>query len=220
MQVRTRVIDDDIDAFARRGGKQVVLMGAGFDCRAWRLGTLSNVTVFEVDHPATQRAKREAMSGDSPRGKVVFVPWDFENQPLSDLPARLAREGHDPTVPTMTVLEGVVMYLSASALDATLACIAQYSCSGSPLAVTYLRKELMQPLAPLQTARRAVVQWVGEPFRTGFDPAEFGPWLGVREFRLVRDESAGEAARRLLRFEGSQARRVQPLSHFALASRV
>jgi methyltransferase (TIGR00027 family) len=220
MQLRTRVIDDDVVDFARSGGKQIVLMGAGFDCRAWRLAALSGATVFEVDHPATQAAKRRIMSGEPTRGRVVFVPWDFESQSVSDLPARLVREGHDPSAPTITVLEGVVMYLTAPALDATFASIAKYSSSGSPLAVTYLKKELMQPLAPLQTARRVVVQWVGEPFRTGFDPKRFDAWLSARDFRLERDESAGQAARRLLRFDGAQGRRVQPLSHFALARRI
>jgi methyltransferase (TIGR00027 family) len=219
MQLRTRVIDDDLAAFVKAGGKQVVLLGAGFDCRAWRLATLSGATVYEVDHPATQRTKRRVMASEPTRGRVVFVPWDFEDEPLSALPARLADEGHDASSPTMTVLEGVVMYLTAPALDATLACIAAYASPGSPLAVTYLKTELMQPRSPAQAARSAVVRVVGEPFRTAFDPARFGAWLSARGFRLERDESVAEAGVRLLGIDGARARRLQPLSHFALARR-
>jgi O-methyltransferase involved in polyketide biosynthesis len=55
---RTRLIDDIVaDALPRIG--QVVILGAGFDSRAYRLPGLAEITVFEVDHPATQQAKRE-----------------------------------------------------------------------------------------------------------------------------------------------------------------
>jgi methyltransferase (TIGR00027 family) len=221
MQLRTRVIDDDVAAFAHAGGRQLVLMGAGFDCRAWRLAELSGATVYEVDHPATQARKREIMKTEPPRGRVVFVPWDFEHEPLAALPARLQREGHDAGAPTMTVLEGVVMYLSASALDATLACIAQYSAPGSPLAVTYLETGGIRPVAAHWVGQRAVARFVGEPFRSSFDPARFADWLSGRCFHLERDESTSEAAMRLLGFGRARAKGLKrTLSHFALARRV
>jgi methyltransferase (TIGR00027 family) len=225
MQLRTRVIDDDVSAFAAGGdgrppGRQLVLLGAGFDCRAWRLAALSGATVYEVDHPATQARKR-AIMGDVPtRGRVVFVPWDFEDEPLSALPARLKQEGHDSAAPTMSVLEGVVMYLSAPALDATFACVAEYSAPGSPLAVTYMESELMRPGPAAWISRRAVVRLVGEPFRSAFDPAKFADWLSARGFQLERDESATQSAMRLLAMDARRAARLRrTLSHFALARR-
>jgi len=220
MQLRTRVIDDDVSAFAKAGGRQLVLLGAGFDCRAWRLAALSDATVFEVDHPATQAKKREIMGAEPAKGRVVFVPWDFEHEPLSALPDRLKREGHDRAAPTMTILEGVVMYLTAAALDATFDCIARYSPAGSPLAVTYMESELMRPSAARWMSRRAVVRFVGEPFRSGFEPAGFPDWLSARGFCLERDEGAAEAGVRLLRIDASRANRLRnTLSHFALARR-
>ena len=199
MQLRTRVIDDDVADFVRAGGKQVVLLGAGFDCRAWRLQGLEGATVFEVDHPSTQARKRAVMGGDRPRARVVFVPWDFEHEALSGLPARLAREGHDPRAPTMTILEGVVMYLTAPALDATLSCIASYSSPGSPLAATYLDRRLVRSNETLRSRiRRAAVSLVGEPFRAAFDPPEWAELLRTHGFRIHRDESAGEVGTRLL----------------------
>jgi methyltransferase (TIGR00027 family) len=50
---RTRLIDDLVTD-ARSSIGQLVILGAGFDSRAWRLPGLEEVTVFEVDHPATQ----------------------------------------------------------------------------------------------------------------------------------------------------------------------
>jgi methyltransferase (TIGR00027 family) len=229
MQLRTRVIDDDMGEFARGGGKQIVLMGAGFDARAWRLPELEGATVFEVDHPATQARKRAVMGGERSKARVVFVPWDFERQPVSDLPARLAQEGHDPRALTMTVLEGVVMYLTEPALDATLACIANYSAPGSPFAVTYLDRRLVRRQRSLRARiRRLSVQLVGEPFRSAFDPSGWAALLGQHGFEVARDESAGQSAARLLSPDGprktdggpSKLGRLRAVaSHFALARR-
>src|SRR6266705_4477776 len=57
---RTRLIDDLVTD-ARSWIGQLVILGAGFDARAYRLSGLAEVTVFEVDHPATQQAKREVL---------------------------------------------------------------------------------------------------------------------------------------------------------------
>src|SRR5262249_12138238 len=65
MQVRTRILDDILLAFVRGGGRQVVLLGAGYDCRALRFAdALTETTVFEVDHPATQGHKRRVLDAD------------------------------------------------------------------------------------------------------------------------------------------------------------
>jgi methyltransferase (TIGR00027 family) len=221
MQLRTRVIDDDIVDFVRAGGRQVVLLGAGFDCRAWRLPALSGATVFEVDHPATQGRKRAVMAGDSPIGRAVFVPWDFE-RPLSELPARLAREGHEASAPTMTVLEGVLMYLTPEATDATFECIRQYSAPGSPAAITYMERSLVEGRSRQARVRRLIVGLAGEPFRNGFDASAVPAWLEARGFHADRDESMTRIATRY--FGKKVGRRFDTLrnarSHFALVRRV
>jgi transposase len=80
---RTRLIDDLVThALASCSIGQLVVLGAGFDARADRLPGLEEVTVFEVDHPATQQAKRQALAGivSPPASHVRFValllyPW-------------------------------------------------------------------------------------------------------------------------------------------------
>jgi methyltransferase (TIGR00027 family) len=221
MQLRTRVIDDDIAEFVRAGGRQVVLLGAGFDCRAWRLAALSGATVFEVDHPATQGKKRAVMANAGTAGRVVFVPWNFE-RPLSELPARLAREGHDASALTMTVLEGVLMYLTTEATDATFECIRRYSAPGSPAAITYMDRSLIEDRSRVGYGRRLVVRLAGEPFRNGFDPGAVPAWLEARGFHLDRDDSASQLATRYL--GAAIGRRIESRrnarSHFALVRRV
>src|SRR5580698_9928692 len=59
--VRTRLIDDLVREAIRAGATQLVLLGAGFDSRPYRLQDAGSLAIFEVDHPATQQAKRERL---------------------------------------------------------------------------------------------------------------------------------------------------------------
>ena len=90
---RTRLIDDWIEQSVGQAD-QVVLLGAGFDTRAWRLQSLDAVRIYEVDHPDT--AKREAPSGLQAAGadlnRVTFVAVDFE---IDDFDVRLREAGFD-----------------------------------------------------------------------------------------------------------------------------
>src|SRR3954465_10882935 len=75
---RTRLIDDWIER-SLDGIRQVVLLGAGFDTRAWRLRSVARVQVFEVDHPNTAALKRERLQAAGVDiARVKFVAVDFE----------------------------------------------------------------------------------------------------------------------------------------------
>ena len=77
MQVRTRVIDDVLREFIASGGDQVLLLGAGYDCRAARFANeLRRARVFEVDHPATQAKKRVVLERrHAPSAPVTYLAW-------------------------------------------------------------------------------------------------------------------------------------------------
>src|SRR6266496_290200 len=122
---RTRLIDDLVTD-ARSWIGQLVLLGAGFDSRAYRLPGLEQVTVFEVDQPATQQAKREVLGrvlagiveGDPLAWHVRFVPVDFERD---DLARALRTAGYRDGTRSLFVWEGVSNYLTPAAVDQTLA---------------------------------------------------------------------------------------------------
>ena len=95
MQVRTRVIDDALRAFVAGGGRQVVVLGAGYDCRALRLPELADSRVLEIDHPATQGHKRAVLERIGAASPAHYVTWDFETRPMEDLPEVLAEAGLD-----------------------------------------------------------------------------------------------------------------------------
>ncbi len=133
--LRTPAIDTAVRDAIAGGATQLVILGAGYDGRAWRLNELAGVKVFEVDHPATQGEKRTRVAELPPAtGVVSFVSIDFERDALGTV---LDRAGHDPSSPPCWIWEGVVMYLTREAMRSTLAGIADRSARGSTLIVNY-----------------------------------------------------------------------------------
>jgi methyltransferase (TIGR00027 family) len=197
MQVRTRVIDDAVRAFVARGGRQLVLLGAGYDTRALRLPELAAVRVFEVDHPATQGHKREVLGRLGAPSPSTYLAWNFE-RPMSDLPAALAGIGHDPKARSFTIWEGVTMYLTEGAIDASLRAIRAWSAPGSELAMTYFARTRITEPSLATRVISAVVARVGEPWKWGWVPSELPRYLADRGFAVDRDLSMAQAARELL----------------------
>jgi len=177
MQVRTRVLDDAVRAFVAAGGRQLVLLGAGYDCRALRLHELADARVFEVDHPATQGHKKAVLDRIGASSPSRYVTWNFEERPMSELPSALAAAGHDAHAPTLTIWEGVTMYLTEPAIDASLRAIRAWSAPGSQLAMTYFAKSRTVSLSLRTRAVKALVARVGEPWRWGWLPDELPPYL-------------------------------------------
>jgi methyltransferase (TIGR00027 family) len=219
MQLRTKFIDDALRDFARAGGTQVVLLGAGFDVRAVRLASeLPGVSFFEVDHPATQAVKRQRLPELS-AARASLIAWDFERMPLDELPAALAGAGHDPRKPTLTVWEGVTMYLPREAIEATFAAVSDYSAPGSPLVFTYFDEHRGLRRPGLRARATAwLVASVGEPYRFGWDPVQLPTWLAARGYTLERDADAVDLADTWLP-AGHRRRLGAPGRHFAVARR-
>lgn len=183
LPLRTREIDEAIAEAVRGGARQLVVLGAGLDARAWRLDALEDVRVFEVDHPATQAYKRERVGGRAPRAReVVFVGVDFERQ---DLAQRLAESGHDANAPTIYVWEGVTMYLTRAAIEATLRSIVAASRRGATLILTYQTAVGYRTLG-------LVVRLAREPFTSYFSRDAMRSLLAAHGFAVVSDTSDPE----------------------------
>ncbi len=217
MQVRTRVIDDALAAFITGGGRQVVLLGAGYDCRALRMPELVDANVFEVDHPATQGHKRRTLDELGVDSPVTYVTWDFEARPMDDLPDALAEAGLDRADPVFTIWEGVTMYLTEPAIDASLRAIRAWSCAGSQLAMTYFAKSRITKPSLITRAMKAVVGAFGEPWKFGWQADELRGYLAERNLELVRDVAMADAAAELLPPKFASAL-VGPERRFALAA--
>jgi methyltransferase (TIGR00027 family) len=113
---RTRLIDEWLCAAIGARVKQVVLLGAGYDSRAWRLPALAHARVFEVDHPATSAEKQRRLAGSGADfSHMRFVSVDFDRQ----MPAeRLVQAGFDPSQRAIVIWDGVTNYLRPEAVDA------------------------------------------------------------------------------------------------------
>lgn len=199
IQIRTRVLDDILRDFVAQGGRQVLLLGAGFDCRAARFRReLAEVTVFEVDHPATQARKRRILADvGASSAPVVYLPWDFERAAMAELPDRLAALGHHRGQPTLTIWEGVSMYLTPEAIEAAVAAVRDLSAPRSPFAFTYLDRAALERPPLRMHLLGAFVARLGEPLRFGWDPQELPGWLAARGFVVVSDRTDVTLAREL-----------------------
>ncbi len=190
--VRTRVIDDLVSAALGDGCTQLVLLGAGYDTRGTRLPGSASAQVFEVDHPATQARKRAALG--PPPSNLRYVSVDFERDSLA---RALADAGLDSARRSCVVWEGVFSYLSAEAIDRTLAALVEACAEGSLIVLTYVDQGVLEDSGRPARAWITAVNDVAEPFRTGLDPEEAAAFFAARALRLESDETTTEAARRL-----------------------
>ncbi len=190
-----RLIDDVLDGLDA-GVAQIVILGAGFDSRAHRLGALAGRTVFEVDHPATQAAKRAVVDRIGLRdSNVVYVPVDFEHDPLD---ARLEAAGFDRRMPALFLWEGVTNYLTPEAVDETLATIRGLSTTGGVLVFTYVHAGALDGSVYFPEAWRwtKAVEMSGEPWIFGLRPETLAEFLHDRGYSLTSDVSTAEAGER------------------------
>ena len=140
---RERYIDDVLQACLDDGLEQLVILGAGFDSRAYRFEQLKRgMRVFEVDHPATQEVKLKklaAVFGSTPQ-HVTYVPIDFNEQSLAQ---RLFESGYDERLKTLFIWQGVTQYLTPDAVDDTLRFVAEHSGPGSSIVFDYMYPSLL-----------------------------------------------------------------------------
>ena len=180
--LRTAAIDAAVRDAIAGGATQLVILGAGYDGRAWRMPELAGVRVFEVDHPATQGDKRTHLSELPPAiGLVSFVPIDFERESLVEV---LDRAGHQRASPTCWIWEGVVMYLTRDAMRATATGIAGRSAPGSTLIVNY-------HMAHRRFFTRLMFRLIGEPQISAWTPVEMA--ADLRSVGLEVREDSGMA---------------------------
>jgi methyltransferase (TIGR00027 family) len=134
---RYRYFDDYIAKCVKEGFAQLIILGAGLDSRGYRDEIIeAGVKTFEVDQPATQSSKIKQVlkvRGSAPRN-MVYVPMDFNEESLD----KLLTIGFDKSQKAVFVWEGVTQYLSADAVDGTLAWIHKNAAPGSTIIFDYI----------------------------------------------------------------------------------
>ena len=130
---RTRYFDAYFRAAAAAGVRQIVLLAAGLDSRAYRLDWPAGTIVFELDQPRVLEFKRETLNreGFTPRAMRREVSVDLRD----DWSSALSDSGFRPEQPSAWIAEGLLIYLPAAAQDKLFSGIDALACSGSHLAV-------------------------------------------------------------------------------------
>lgn len=194
--------------------RQVVILGAGYDTRAARLPR-AGVRYFEVDHPATQAAKRAQLAKLSgyPIDGAIYVACNFERE---DPIERLVASGFRTTEPALVIWEGVVPYLTEPAIRATAARLATGLDKRSLVAFDFVGKKFAagQSVSEQDHQTRAYVGELGEPIRYGSD--DMLPLLYECGFRWVRTLDFNELALEML--GDYQRERMFRFQHIALCS--
>lgn len=179
ISLRTLAIDAECAQAVAAGARQLVILGAGFDTRAHRLPCLQDVAVFEIDHPNTSAVKAQRARGVPLVAKrLERVTLDFERDDLHDV---LERAGHDATLPTLWLWEGVTMYLTGAAIDQTLAVVQRRSAPRSSLLMTYGPPDFAPPVY------LAFLRLASEPLRTLLTPAQVADKLEHFGYRVESD---------------------------------
>jgi methyltransferase (TIGR00027 family) len=129
--IRTRFFDDYLLAAAVAGCRQVVLLAAGLDSRAFRLPWPAGTRLFELDLPDVTGFKDTVLArlGARPACERTVIPADLRGP----WPARLAAAGFDPAARTARLAEGLLLYLTAGEAARLLTGIGELSASGSQL---------------------------------------------------------------------------------------
>ena len=185
--LRHRFIDDHLAAALDAGVGQVVLLGAGYDTRAYRFADqLDGRPVFEVDLAPISRAKAATIAKHEdqfPDANVVRVEIDFESQALGDV---LDDAGFTVGGVSFFIWEGVPMYLTRAAVTATLDAVYELSADGSQIA--HDMWYLVDDPGPLGTARRGApgaLSLIGEPVTFGVHPEDYDYLLRRHGFHIV-----------------------------------
>jgi methyltransferase (TIGR00027 family) len=180
--LRKRILREHARAAIADGIGQVVVLGAGFDTLCVELlAEYPQLTCIEIDHPATQRVKRQA-TWDTGQG-VHYIGADLARQPLADVLA--AHGAFRAEVATLFVAEGLLMYVP---LDAVAALFAQMAASAPDSRVAFTWLEPQADGQPNFRQRSALVDfWLklrGEPFLSGMARAQLGAFMGGAGYAL------------------------------------
>ncbi|MEY9964595.1 methyltransferase (TIGR00027 family) [Streptacidiphilus sp. MAP12-16] len=156
--IRTRFLDDLLADAVAAGCRQVVLLGAGMDSRAYRLAWPHGTRLFEIDMAEPLGFKQSVLDAEQAEARCerVAVPVDLRE----DWPAALAAAGHDPAEPTVWIAEGLLIYLPEEAVERLLGQVGGLSAPGSRMGLTLGSRGVVERFR--QDRDTAASMWVSE----------------------------------------------------------
>lgn len=199
--LRELAFDEVIVDAVGEGCRELLLLGAGYDTRFFRLPQIAeaDIAVVEVDRSTTiaeKRARLEARLGSLPP-RLSLIALDFNDEPLTTL----FDLGLDRSSPTICVWQGVSYYLPRESVAAVLDFVKRELPQGTRLAFDAACPLMLVPndRIPGIACNLERLARIGEPFRFGMAPAEMTSWLEAMGFREVRVAEQAQLEERYLR---------------------
>jgi len=196
---RTRFIDEQVKNSVAAGAEQHVILGAGYDMRAYRLGLPSSLKIFEVDQAEVQSRKRAKLPKKFPNSEnVTYVSIDFNSQSLSK---QLLAAGFDQNKSTVFTLEGVSQYITKDAVTATVKELAELTHNiSSTLFISYVDELLDKDPEhcfgngyPKASKRAGIITGLaakaGEPWISFYTAEEMAQLLSQHGFTVTENKS-------------------------------
>ena len=191
--IRVKYFDDYIEKFVNEGLEQLVILGAGYDTRAYRITGLNQVTVFEVDHPNTQNFKIEKINQilESSHDNVVYVPMDFETDKIG---SKLFEYGYVPLKKTLFIMEGMIMYIPLESVENILKFIQNNSGEGSSIIFDYYPSSVVDGTCKQKMGHniRNFVMDQDEPLQFGIEDGKLEEFLSNRGFKNIKNISSAD----------------------------
>jgi methyltransferase (TIGR00027 family) len=181
---RAKYCEDMLENAIRAGAEQYVILGAGMDTFAYRNDdVLTQIKVFELDHPNTQMFKKQKVLqvGFKISENVHYVPIDFAKDNVAD---ELEKAGFDRNKRTFFSWLGVTYYLSKEQILNTLQTLSVISTKGSSIVFDYADEKLFVSNIKRVKNMIAMAKAGGEPMQSCFSYKELEELLGKADFLL------------------------------------
>ncbi|MBK5260413.1 MAG: class I SAM-dependent methyltransferase [Thermoanaerobaculia bacterium] len=181
--LRKRAIEEVARRAARDGFHQLVVIGAGLDTLAVRMrADHPDLNAIEVDHPATQKLKRDVLRAVGVGSDISFVAADLTTERLSRALERCG--AYDREAATLFIAEAVFLYLDEEEVRSALADVRHRNAT-TRIAFTFFeagRKRINFRNATLLAD--LWLRWRGEPPRWAIDPGAVSAFLESERFKI------------------------------------
>jgi methyltransferase (TIGR00027 family) len=204
---------------------QIVLLGAGYDTRAYRFSQLNRRTkIYELDIKPTQERKKECLKKARINipPQVSFIPINFRED---SIPQVLEKAGFDQREKALFIWEGVSYYLDPESVDETLRVVSHFSSSGSAIAFDYtfrISEDRVDDYYGVREFYQTMKEHHGdEELLFSIGEGEIEPFLEQRDLKLVNHLDNKQIEKRFLVDENDElAGQIPGHFCFVLAARI
>jgi len=183
---RTKYIDEKTTALLN-DIKQILILGAGLDTRAYRLKEIDKIKIYEIDLPEIQKTKKRKLKKyliNLP-SNVTFIPIDFNKEKLEDV---LKNSSFDMTKSTLVILEAVTQYLDKNSVDEVFQFVSRLT-NESYFIFTYILKDVINKK---RVDGHKIMEWSakkGVTFKFGINPSDINLFLRKYNLETIEDVS-------------------------------